>query len=210
LISWTRLLLGRMTDPRVGRDVLVGALAGTLVIVVQRLEWIVPTWFGVAPRVPYAAANAALDGGRKAWAMIIQPGVFSGPLTVLLTLTATLYVLRKRWLALLVTFVVFAITDGHLNQGGAWALQVATISEVVIVWGIILFTLIRFGLLSMFTTFFFFNLLQQWPLVLDSSVWFAQTTLIGTLLLAAIAGMAARISIGRSPKRMVGFSTPVP
>jgi predicted Ser/Thr protein kinase len=198
LISWTRLLMGRFTDPRVGRDVLVGGLAGTLVIVIQRLEWIVPAWFGVAPRAPYGLANASIDGGRKAWAMVIEPGVFVGPLTVLLTLTATLYLVRRRWLAVLVTFVVFAITDGHLDQTGPWVLHLVTATEVILVWSVILYTLIRFGLLSMFTAFFFFNLLQRWPFVLEPSAWFFGTTVAGMVLLGAIAALAARCSVGRS------------
>jgi len=77
--------------------------------------------------------------------------LFTGPLTVLLTLTATLYVVRRRWLAVLVSFFVFAITDGHLDQTGPWLVHLMTVTEVVLVWGVILFTLIRFGLLSMVT-----------------------------------------------------------
>jgi len=211
MISWTRLLMGRFTDPRVGRDILVGGLAGTLVIVIQRLECIVPTWFGVAPRVPYGVANVALDGGRRAWSIIIEPGVFTGPLMLLLTLTATLYLVRRRWLAVLVTFVVFAITDGHLAEAGTGVTQIVALTEVVLVWSVILFTLIRFGLLSMFTAFFFFNLLQKWPLVLDASVWFAGTSMAAFLLLTTIAALAARTSAGRPARWAIApRSGPVP
>ncbi len=204
LISWTRLLLGRISDARVGRDLLIGAVAGTLVIVVQRVEWLVPTWFGAAPRHPYASANVAFDGGTKAWAMVIEPDVFAGPLLLLLTLTASLYLLRRRWLAVLVTFLVWAITDGHWTSTGSAITQIVAVTEVVLIWTILLGTLIRFGLLSMVAAFFFFNLLQRWPLVLDTSVWFASTSLVGLLLLAAIAALAAWISVGRSPGRMIG------
>jgi len=200
LISWTRLLMGRFSDARVGRDVLIGALAGTLVIVIQRVEWLVPTWFGVAPRPPYSSLNIAFDGGRKAWAMAIEPSIFSGPLMVLLTLTALLFLLRRRWLAVLVTFVFWAALDGHWNDDGGVVTQIVVITEVLLVWAIILYTLIRFGLLSMVTAFFFFNLLQRWPFVLDSSLWFWGTSLAGMILLAAIAALAARTSVGRSSR----------
>jgi hypothetical protein len=204
MISWTRLLMGRFSDPRVGRDVLSGAVAGTLVIVVQRIEWLAPTWFGVPPKIPFQPMSEALDGGRRAWAAVIQPGVFSGPLLVLLVLTASLYLLPKRWLAILVSFVVFALVDDYLVTEGPVVIQLAAGIEVILVWGIILFILVRFGLLAMVTTFFFFNMLQQWPLILDGSVWFRGTSFVGVALLAAVAAVAARISVGhRAPPRLV-------
>ncbi len=105
---------------------------------------------------------------------------------------------------MLVTFLVWAITDGHWTSTGSAITQIVAVTEVVLIWTILLGTLIRFGLLSMVAAFFFFNLLQRWPLVLDTSVWFASTSLVGLLLLAAIAALAAWISVGRSPGRMIG------
>jgi serine/threonine-protein kinase len=40
LISWKRLLAGRIRDPLVGRDILVGAALGTLSAVILRLAWL--------------------------------------------------------------------------------------------------------------------------------------------------------------------------
>jgi len=67
LISWTRLLMGRVGDPRVGRDVLMGAVVGVAVILIQRLEWVAPAVLGVAPRIPYGVAEATLLGGARRW-----------------------------------------------------------------------------------------------------------------------------------------------
>jgi hypothetical protein len=55
----------------------------------------------------------------------------------------------------------------------------------------------------MVTMFFFFNLLQKWPLTLDTSAWFSGTSLTAMLLLAAIATAAMRTSLGRAPKAML-------
>ena len=35
LISWTRLLSGRVRDPLVGRDILIGVLAGVALLVIR-------------------------------------------------------------------------------------------------------------------------------------------------------------------------------
>jgi hypothetical protein len=198
LISWTRLLMGRISDPRVGRDVLIGALAGVLVIVVQRLLWLAPVWLGAAPHPPYSLPGATLEGGRKAWSVFVDPSSLSGPLLVLLTLSALLYVLTRRWLAVIGTFLVFAISDGQLATADSTAVLLTVAVQAVLIWSIVLFTLMRFGLLSIFAAFLFFNVLQNWPLTLDTSAWFGGTSFAGMIVLASIAALALRTSLGRS------------
>jgi hypothetical protein len=204
MISWTRLLMGRFGDPRVGRDVLVGAFAGVLVIVIQRLEWLVPTWFGVAPRQPYRSMEAMFLGGRKMLAEIFQPFMLDDPLVILLVLTVMQFLLRRHWAAVAGTMVLLVMTDGHWFLQEAFGVVFwAALVEVVVVCAICLFALIRFGLLAMVTMFFFFNLLQKWPLTLDTSAWFGGTSLTAMLVLAAIATAAMRTSLGRAPKAML-------
>ncbi len=100
LISWTRLFMGRLGDPLVGRDVLMGAVAGILVIVVQRLEWLVPQVLGAPPRMPYTVLETTLLGGAKSLGSAFDPKLLSGPLLVLFALTMSLLLLRRRAAAL--------------------------------------------------------------------------------------------------------------
>jgi len=204
MISWTRLLMGRVTDARVGRDILIGAVAGTLVILLQRLEWIVPAWLGVPPRIPFGGFDAALEGGFKAWAILVQPGVFSGPLSVLVLLTTFLYLLRRRWLAALVTFAFLSVVDSHVPPESPLVVQLAAAVEIVLVWAVILFTMMRFGLLSLVTAFFFFNMLQLWPFTLDPATWFRGTAIAGMVVLAVVAAAAMRISLGGTRRLRFG------
>ncbi|MCP3979215.1 MAG: serine/threonine protein kinase [bacterium] len=199
LISWTRLLMGRLGDPRVGRDVLVGGLGAVLVIVVQRVEWLVPGLFGVAPREPYGSSNHVLEGGLKALGQAIDPSVLVAPLLVLLTLIALLFVLRRRGLAVGATVVLWALIDGHWMGGGPAVVQICAVAETLIVWGAMMFVLIRFGLLSLVTSFFFLRVLQSWPLTLDASAWFSDTGFAGMTVLALVALAAAIRSLGSSP-----------
>ena len=46
LISWGRLLAGQMRDPVVGRDLLVGILAGVFWAVASGAKAMVPDWMG--------------------------------------------------------------------------------------------------------------------------------------------------------------------
>lgn len=191
LISWTRLLMGRIGDPRVGRDVLFGAVAGVLVIVIQRLEWWAPALFGAAPRIPYGIAEATLHGGGKALALLVEPKFLGGPLMVFFVLTAGMLLLRRRWLAVVVTLILFMLLDGagvvQASEGIAFASGVV---EIVLVWAVIVATLLRFGLLALASSFFFFTVLQAWPLTLDASAWYGSTSLLASAMLVCVAGIA--------------------
>src|SRR4029453_4607611 len=48
LTSWTRLLSGHVRDPLVGRDILIGALAGVAVTFFREGEFIVSRWLGLS------------------------------------------------------------------------------------------------------------------------------------------------------------------
>lgn len=53
LIGWRRLLDGRWADPLVGRDVLIGILAGTLACVFVYGMFLLPGWLGRPPEIPF-------------------------------------------------------------------------------------------------------------------------------------------------------------
>ncbi len=166
-----------------------------------------PYWLGVAPRRPLDSMQAVYLGGRKALAEIFEPFMLQSPLMVLLVLTALLFVLRRQWLAAIAAAIVFILVDGHLASGDERVIvQVCALIEVVVVWALLLFVLIRFGLLALVSSFFFVGILQKWPLTLDMSLWFSGTSLVGLLLLAAVAVVATRISLGR---RKLGDPAPV-
>jgi serine/threonine-protein kinase len=204
MISWTRLLMGRFGDPRVGRDVLLGAFAGVLIIMIQRVEWLVPTWVGAAPRQPWVSLDAMLLGGRRMFAQLFAPSWFDDPLVILLVLTILRFLLRRHWLAVAGTFALLMLASGpRILDDAAGIVLWAALVQVALVWTIVLATLIRIGLLAMVTTFFFLELLQRWPLTLDTSLWFSGTSLTAMLVMVAIAAVAMRISLGRAPASML-------
>jgi serine/threonine-protein kinase len=199
LVSWTRLLMGQVRDPRVGRDVLVGLVAGVSMIVVQRLEPLVSVWLGALPRRPYAPSNAALEGGREALAILLDPGFVSLPIIFVIFLALFRYLLRRQWLATLTVLVVAFIMDSHWHwDGAADAATVAAIGEVLIIYVTLLFVLVRFGLLSGVVCWFLVLATQRWPLTLDMSAWYAATSFLFAALLAGIAFWAYRVSKSRT------------
>ena len=57
ITAWNRLLDGRLRDPMVGRDVLIGLASGALVLLVLRAAPLSAAWAGVAPPPPLTGAG---------------------------------------------------------------------------------------------------------------------------------------------------------
>jgi hypothetical protein len=69
----------------------------------------------------------------------------------------------------------------------------------LIFFGLAVFFLIRFGLLTLITNYIFFSVLGSFPLTFQGSAWYAGISLAGILLMAAIAFYAFYISLGGRP-----------
>jgi hypothetical protein len=69
----------------------------------------------------------------------------------------------------------------------------------LIYWGLMVFLLIRFGLLAIVAQGFVNGLLSEWPLTMQGSAWYAGIGLTGILLLAALAFYGFYTSLGGRP-----------
>ncbi len=202
LITWSRVLLGRFRDPRVGRDILVGGSAGLLAILLQRIELLVPAWFAQPTAEPH---GAELYSGLHGVGHLFSPNVLIWPTFVLLLLTGLLYLLRKPWIAAAAALAILVLMDGHWQEGAAGvgtAALVAAIAETLVVWIVLLFVTIRFGLFACMVMFFFAFRLQTFPITFDWTAWYAGNSLLLLGVLAALVIYAARISVGGAiPRR---------
>ncbi|MGH9521894.1 MAG: serine/threonine-protein kinase [Terriglobales bacterium] len=113
LVSWTRLLAGKWTDPLVGRDVLLGVAAGILADWIGGLENVLPWWrnlpgesFGTPPRWVLGSTSEA-----TAW-------VFSNlwQCVLISLLFVFLYVggrtlLRNSWAPFLLLLLILNVQD---------------------------------------------------------------------------------------------------
>jgi len=62
LISWTRVLTGKFYDARVGRDVMLGALGGAVMAIIQNSVNALPAWLHVANIQPSRTSQLTLRG----------------------------------------------------------------------------------------------------------------------------------------------------
>jgi serine/threonine-protein kinase len=72
LIGWARLLAGHLRDPRVGRDMLIGAAAGVFLVLAPSLDALVPVLTGAQPEQPKTSDMAYFIGARYAIADIVR------------------------------------------------------------------------------------------------------------------------------------------
>jgi serine/threonine-protein kinase len=192
LIAWTRLLSGRFSDPLVGRSLLAGALLGVFGAISGEALQLARRAFEATPPIPPLPWDATLVGPRAVAAHLFNPAVamfFALAEAMLFFLLRA--VLRKEWLAAAV-FVLFFAVPSFLNGGlisGVFVLVAAAVE---------IFVFVRFGLLAWVFANYFGHCLQ-FPLTTDSSAWYAGTSLLVLLVLAAIAVYGFRIALAGRP-----------
>ncbi len=195
LVSWSRLLAGGFRDPLVGRDVLVGCLVGAFAAAVGNLGWFVPSWLGHLPARPLSGPEWHFLGARA-----IIAGISYGFIIALFTQLSMLFVLfflrvllRKQWAAAVAFVLLFTVFYSSVSQFNPVSLGIN-----VIINGLTVFLLIRFGLLALVATWIFVGFLS-FPLTTQGSAWYAGISLTGILLMAAMAFYGFYTSLGGRP-----------
>ena len=137
LVSWSRVLLGRVRDPLVGRDLLVGLALGSIGTFLVRA---LPTPFVVtlAPQL-----MPSLGGFASLWCSVAITAV-GGALSYAFVLNLLMLVLRQRWLALGV--FVLALTALLAPGHGGGSLLIA--ARPAFLFTLVGYTLMTFGLLA--------------------------------------------------------------
>jgi serine/threonine-protein kinase len=195
ITAWNRLLDGRLRDPMVGRDVLIGLASGALVLVVLRVAPLSAAWAGFAPPPP-------LTGAGPPSLQIPGPPT---PLYVLLTFLLVLVVIPVMYLLLHFLFYL-VLRREWLAWGAVWLFFVALYMLPVLdpsaagyalslFWhglrvGLAVFVLARFGLLAFAAYTFTSELLSLSPLTVDLSVWYAYQGILMALIVLGLAGYA--------------------
>ena len=200
LISWSRMVSGRVRDPRVARDILLGALAGTIMSTGMLALNGLGTLLG---GVGHPFADVVLDGltdSRKLLGLIMAV-VANSLLTpiMLFFMVLVLRVLLKRErpavLVMLGILCLFGVLPtlahvGALEGGARWAgiLQIGIeFLACIVLWGMMLFVMIRLGLLALLALWLFTSSIGLVPLTFDASSWYFGRSALWILLLSLLA-----------------------
>lgn len=196
LIGWTRVITGRVLDPLVGREILLGCVAGAGVLALAGLSRVLVPLFGQAPPPPMPMQDGeigVLMGLRMQVGAFLEIHVqaigFSVSMLVLLLL---LRVLTHRRLATellavgIYSGIFILITSDPVSS---WPLTVA-------IWATAVLIVSRAGLLAMVVMLICGLLLMRFPITSNLEAWYSGTGLfaIGAVVLAATYGLWQAVS----------------
>jgi serine/threonine-protein kinase len=192
LISWNRFLAGQVRDPLVGRDVLIGMLAG----IISRILVLIPITTGTASGASTTYNTSTLEslGSVPHFLNLVLPFQLAyslvGALAAVSVLLLIRLVVRKTWIAVGMSILV-AIPVSRASLG--WPLIFVLAAPLVTVT-----VFLRVGLLA-YVAAFFTDLLLRVAVTLDPNAWYFGYSLVVLLIMAAVAGVAFLVSLGGRP-----------
>jgi tRNA A-37 threonylcarbamoyl transferase component Bud32 len=195
IISWSRLLTGRLRDPLVGRDILFGVLLGVVWVSIFKIARLVGMKMGASPELLSSDYLVSVRLGIGVW--ISQfPGAILGTLQFFFLFLVLKVVLRRDWLATIVFIAIF--TAANSLGSNFPAINVVTSVVVYLVLALIIY---RFGLVALACAIFTVDLLANVPFTGDISNWYFGTTMFTLLSVIALAawGFYHSLALGDIP-----------
>lgn len=196
LVSWSRLLEGRLRDPLVGRDLLLGLACGaTATIAVVALQETAGRLFP-AP-VPSSSHIGTIGSSRLVWAVLswyLLAAIIGAMMFLILPLILQA-VLRSWYLAIGVFWLFIAAFVG--TSGSEWSGM--NLLGAAIAFGVCLLALYRYGVVAGTAAIFTVNTLANVPQAADWTAWYATPGLLSAAVLALIALAAFYLALGNRP-----------
>ncbi len=188
LVTWNRIMAGRWKDAQVGSHILIGAAAGSLIWALGALRDSL-----IQPEMKEAAGLAATLGTRQ-W-LATHAGALSGALSIGLIIFFALaglrYLVKRDVLAAVIGALVLSMADSFRSPH--WQVELAL---RVIVFAVLVFVLLRYGLVATVAAVFFDSGFDNLALGADWKAWYAPAGLATLALLAAIAILTFWRSLG--------------
>src|SRR5262249_7206661 len=152
LIGWSRLLSGRVRDPLVGRDVLVGVTAGMIAGLLLASRNVIPYLLGLSVATPVLPVSWVFLGSRYAvaGALFTVLGALRNALQIVCVVVFLRILVRRNW----IVFLLGTIAILPIAMSGSIVPERLAIGLTITVLGIALmfFVLLRFGLLALVVT----------------------------------------------------------
>jgi serine/threonine-protein kinase len=190
LMGWSSLLIGRVRDPIVGRDVLIGAAIG---VVLTALSGLLDEWMrrrsGWTPNLVGSDLLTGAAGTIGRVLLQTSHGVREGLFFFFLVFLFRV-VLRNQWLAALAFAGLFAGFNVMANHP-----LPSVILSFVVLFGFA-YALVRWGLLALAVGVLCGDLLENAPITANTSAWYFPSGLLMVAAVAVLAAWAFRTSLG--------------
>ena len=199
LVTWSRVMSGRLRDATLGRDLLLGAAAGVLCTLVTFAHYLLPQWLG-GPAFPPAATHIVSLAGAGGAAGAIFARI-SDALLMSLIGGAGLMLLRivipdLRVCAAIATVIfAFLAAEGQIVTGRLWL----DLSIGVLLVLPMLLVIIRYGFVAGAVAFAIHFFTKDLPTTLDTARPYFTTGLAIIVLTLACAIVGFVLARGRAP-----------
>jgi hypothetical protein len=197
LIAWSRLVTGRLRDPMLGRDLLIGLLAGLLCYIIIRGQHYLRTLAGQPPPDLDSVRLEPLLGLRYALSAILtqfDDAVLTALVLLMLLLGARI-ALRRVWLAFVASMGILSL----LILNGYDKIDVFTVAGALAGGGLIMLVLLRFGLLACAVMLLSLNMAAGFPSTVNPRAWYFDTALVGFAAFAVLIVWGFRLSRRPAP-----------
>lgn len=181
LVSWSRLLAGRLGDPLIARDVFLGATLGLVVRATEGVGLVVAQAAGVVP--PMAVRGWLLPGltsAREGLGVALADMTFVplfNALAFVLTLIGIEAVVRRRGVAVLVLTALASALMFATGPGGIGAVAQGLVIALAAA---------HLGLLAGVSMWIVFFGLIAIPMVPDVDAWYGGAAIVGHLVLVGL------------------------
>jgi hypothetical protein len=193
LITWSRVLAGRLRDPLVGRDIFCGILMGLLYALIILGFISLSRWIGKGrPEGEFQTGN--LLGIRIATRNLLQifQGGYMGGLQLFLMLFLLRALLKKQWVAGAV-FVAFWVVANTWGASDNWYI---TALLWAVIYGIAVTVMLRFGLLCVSIMMFVVNSSIQSYLTTNFNEWYGLSSALWVGTIVVLALWSFKLSLG--------------
>jgi serine/threonine protein kinase len=201
MISWTRVLGGRLRDPVVGGHLLVGIFFGVFSAFASEVSAFVNT---KSSGVPSEAVllSTVLGVARVASAMVgMLPNSILNTLGIFFLLFVFRLIFRKEWLTA-AAFVLFFAGLGMLATSGSAFL---TLPIRLLQICVMLYVMLRCGLFPYVVGACVASVLVLFPITTDFSAWYAGSAIFTLVCIVALTGYAFHTALAGRPLFKAGF-----
>ena len=196
LISWNRILNGKMRDSLAGRDALVGILFGVGLMLLQNAAS-----YALVRNGKVIGSQSSLDAWTRVRDFIsiglwgsLESAIMSAMFVLFLVLLLRVLT-RRQWLAVAAYVSIFSIA-GVLTVGGdpRYLLPYSALT-----FALCIAVLLRFGLVSLTALFLVQKLINAVPYNADFSAWYAGNVLFALITILALSGYAFHAALAGRP-----------
>ena len=192
IVSWSRVLAGKLRDPLVGGDILIGVAFGLFWILLFQVLFVIQQRGGDAPPaigIDILSATRYMPSGF--FGQVAQSVMFAFASFMVLFLLRLL--LRKNWLAVS-AFVAILTSTKIFGQSEWWIVPI-----LVVVYVVFALLLLRYGIVPLIFGMITADCLLNAPLTLNFSAWYIGDSLFSIALMFAIAFYGFRCAVAGRP-----------